>query len=92
MGDFSEALRAGCQSACPGSNYLGDLFHFLHDNINWLNRRGGEQTLERKEKEAGLRETLHILWWSPTYEEFANNVQLFVGLSVMICYIVTRSC
>jgi hypothetical protein len=78
LGDFSEALCNGCKSACIGADYLGDLYHFLHDNIAWLQRRGGPQTEERKANDKLLRQMLKILFWSPEKAAFDQNLSRFM--------------
>lgn len=76
LGDFDPALRGAVEKTLPGTNYFGDFFHFLYDNIKWKMAYGSEANTNKQT----LSRTLRILWASPTREHFDQNFRLFCAI------------
>lgn len=72
LGDFEDALRQAAVSVWPRCVYYGDAFHFLRDNMKWLNSH------QLSHIKSEIQTMLQILWLSPSKSEFQLNLKHFV--------------
>jgi hypothetical protein len=68
--DYEVALREAPTRVWPSVLVFGDSFHFIQCNVKWMKS-------QRSDLVKDLVINLRILWASPSYEQFVENVNAF---------------
>lgn len=72
MGDFGPAMRSSVKEVL-GIPYYGDLWHFIHSNIRWMQKNGGGQHVET------LIPMVSALARSPDFDTWQQNYRGFIA-------------
>ena len=71
VSDFELGFRNSSRDSFLGSEWFGDKFHFIRDNLKWINSRGGK--FHRRDLAKDLRE----LWGEPNIAAFNAQLEAF---------------